>query len=230
MIIGICGILNAAYSQASVGIGTASPNSKAILELSSTTQVFLPPRMDTGQMNNIVSPPYGSFIYNTTLHTPMAYARMGYKPTIIPKIFASNDMWVPVSVGPKVLAWGVVDTLDASGSAGNENTGASYTCRIAKGSGNFSVRWRSKADNNSKWYELSLNNDNYDKKEMLLVITAVGNGSWDVTPAIGVVINGSDANATIKFTDISRSVAGWNETDRRRRSEFYFVLYDLRGY
>lgn len=48
-----------------VGQGTAA-NSKAVLELVSTTKAFLPPRMTTTQRNNIVSPAEGSVIYNTT--------------------------------------------------------------------------------------------------------------------------------------------------------------------
>ena len=49
-----------------VGIGTASPNAAALLDLTSTTKVLLPPRMTTAQRNAISSPPDGSFIYNTT--------------------------------------------------------------------------------------------------------------------------------------------------------------------
>ena len=39
-----------------VGIGTASPNAAAVLEASSTTKGFLPPRMTQAQRNAIVSP------------------------------------------------------------------------------------------------------------------------------------------------------------------------------
>jgi len=51
----------------SVGIGTSAPNADAILQLDSTTQGFLPPRMTTTQRNAIASPvPAGLMIYNTT--------------------------------------------------------------------------------------------------------------------------------------------------------------------
>gem|GEM_PF-6159964 len=50
----------------SVGIGTATPNSSAILDLSSTTKAFLPPRMTTTQMNAIAAPAKGMIVFNTT--------------------------------------------------------------------------------------------------------------------------------------------------------------------
>ena len=50
-----------------VGIGTSSIDADAILQLNSTTQGFLPPRMTTTQRNAIVAPvPAGLMIYNTT--------------------------------------------------------------------------------------------------------------------------------------------------------------------
>jgi len=48
-----------------VGIGTTTPNTSALLEVSSTTKGFLPPRMTTIQRNAISSPATGLTIYNT---------------------------------------------------------------------------------------------------------------------------------------------------------------------
>jgi hypothetical protein len=50
----------------SLGIGTTSPSTKALLDLTSTTQGFLPPRMTTTQRDAITSVPAGLMIYNTT--------------------------------------------------------------------------------------------------------------------------------------------------------------------
>jgi hypothetical protein len=50
----------------SVGMGTATPNAKAKLEISSTTQGFLPPRMTTTQRDAITTPPAGLMVYNTS--------------------------------------------------------------------------------------------------------------------------------------------------------------------
>ena len=53
---------------AGVGIGTASPNASAKVEIASTTQGFLPPRMTTIQRDAISSPAAGLTIYNTTVN------------------------------------------------------------------------------------------------------------------------------------------------------------------
>jgi hypothetical protein len=47
-----------------VGIGTIAPNASALLDVDSRTQGFLPPRMDTGQRDNIASPAPGLMIFN----------------------------------------------------------------------------------------------------------------------------------------------------------------------
>jgi hypothetical protein len=48
------------------GIGTATPNASAVLDVSSTTKGFLPPRMTTAQRDAISTPPAGLVIYNTS--------------------------------------------------------------------------------------------------------------------------------------------------------------------
>ncbi len=57
---------------AQVGIGTATPNASAQLEVSSTTKGFLPPRMTQVQRDQI---PFvvGLMIYNTTTNKPNYY-------------------------------------------------------------------------------------------------------------------------------------------------------------
>lgn len=52
------------YGFSQVGIGTTSPDPSSSLDITSTTQGFLPPRMTITQRNNIVSPAEGLFIYN----------------------------------------------------------------------------------------------------------------------------------------------------------------------
>jgi hypothetical protein len=49
-----------------VAVGTTTPNAAAALDVTSTTQGFLPPRMTTTERNAITSPPAGLMIYNTT--------------------------------------------------------------------------------------------------------------------------------------------------------------------
>lgn len=49
----------------SVGIGTTTPDASALLDVSSTTQGFLPPRMTTSERDAISSPASGLMIWNT---------------------------------------------------------------------------------------------------------------------------------------------------------------------
>jgi hypothetical protein len=50
----------------SVGIGIETPNTSAKLQIDSTTQGFLPPRMTSAQRDAIASPATGLVVYNTT--------------------------------------------------------------------------------------------------------------------------------------------------------------------
>jgi hypothetical protein len=49
----------------SVGVGTDTPDPSAILDLTSTTQGFLPPRMDNSEINAISNPAEGLIVYST---------------------------------------------------------------------------------------------------------------------------------------------------------------------
>lgn len=54
-----------AYSQNNVGIGTVSPNSSAILDITSTTKGLLVPRMTTAQRTAIAAPAKGLLLFDT---------------------------------------------------------------------------------------------------------------------------------------------------------------------
>jgi hypothetical protein len=51
-----------------VGVGTPSPNNAALMDLTSTTQGFAMPRMNSTQRRAIASPPNGLQVYDTTLN------------------------------------------------------------------------------------------------------------------------------------------------------------------
>lgn len=53
-------------SNGSLGIGTSSPNASALLDVTSTTKGFLPPRMTNAQMVAITTPASGLMVYDTT--------------------------------------------------------------------------------------------------------------------------------------------------------------------
>lgn len=55
------------------GVGTRTPNSKAAVDIVSTTQGMLPPRMTTTQRTSIASPPEGLKVYDTTTHNEFSY-------------------------------------------------------------------------------------------------------------------------------------------------------------
>ena len=60
-------------STGSSGIGTTTPDASSILEVKSTTQGLLIPRMTSNQKNNIVSPATGLMIYQTNAATGFYY-------------------------------------------------------------------------------------------------------------------------------------------------------------
>jgi hypothetical protein len=65
-------------STGNVGIGTTSPVSSAILDLSTTTKTFAPPRMTSAQRDAIASPVAGEVIYNSTCDEINYYSNLGY--------------------------------------------------------------------------------------------------------------------------------------------------------
>jgi hypothetical protein len=65
---------NNSYISTALSIGNQSAaNASSILEVSSTTKGFLPPRMTTTQKNAIATPATGLQIYDSTLNRPCFY-------------------------------------------------------------------------------------------------------------------------------------------------------------
>ncbi|TAL60960.1 MAG: collagen-like protein [Bacteroidetes bacterium] len=88
-------------SGAIVGIGTTNPNSSAILDLSSTTQGVLPPRMTTSERDLIPTPSVGLHIFNTTTNCDNIYAGSYWKQfcgecDFTPAVPSSNS---PITIG-----------------------------------------------------------------------------------------------------------------------------------
>jgi hypothetical protein len=57
-----------------VGVGTTTPNASSIVDLTSTTQGFLPPRMTTAERIAITSPADGLIVFDTTVQN-LCYRR-----------------------------------------------------------------------------------------------------------------------------------------------------------
>jgi hypothetical protein len=67
-------IMRVKSSTANISIGAnATPNASAILDITSTTKGFLPPRMTTTQKNAISTPATGLVVYDTTLNKLSVY-------------------------------------------------------------------------------------------------------------------------------------------------------------
>ena len=64
---------SAASPAGQVGIGTSSPHTSAILDLTSTTKGLLLPRLTTTQINAISTPAAGLTVYNTDINLPCFY-------------------------------------------------------------------------------------------------------------------------------------------------------------
>lgn len=60
-------------SSGETGFGTSTPNTASLVDITSTTKGFLPPRMTTTQKNAISSPPAGLQVYDTTLNKMCVY-------------------------------------------------------------------------------------------------------------------------------------------------------------
>jgi uncharacterized protein (TIGR02145 family) len=70
--------LIASGSAQNVGIGTTTPHASAKLDVSSTSNGFLPPRMTEAQRNAIVSPAVGLTIFNTSTNCLNIYVGKGW--------------------------------------------------------------------------------------------------------------------------------------------------------
>lgn len=187
----------------SVGIGTTTPNSSSTLDMGPSGKPMILPRMNTTQMNAVTNRAQGMLIYNNTEHQLYSYVKTG-------EVLGGDvNKWQPITTGPRMIAWGIVDSFAVE----------------LNGSGNYNVAW----DDENRWFTLTTDFVPFYKDSMMLIITAVGNSSWDQAISVGELANSpTDRKATIKFTDMSKVAAGFSVLDRRGRSWFYFTLYDLR--
>ncbi|WP_225899037.1 hypothetical protein [Flavobacterium erciyesense] len=80
----ICFMIFTVNSYAQVGVGTITPDASSVLDVSSTTQGMLTPRMTTAQKNAIASPADGLMVYDTDLKAFYYYN-------------AAIPSWLPIS-------------------------------------------------------------------------------------------------------------------------------------
>ena len=105
----------------SVGVGTATPDASAVLDASSTTQGFLPPRMTYVQRNGIQSPAAGLIIYctdcalkgeaqiyNGTEWTNMIGGTASVPFTSLPSVQICNQIWTTQNLNVSTYTDGTV--------------------------------------------------------------------------------------------------------------------------
>ncbi|MES2881293.1 MAG: hypothetical protein V4676_04035 [Bacteroidota bacterium] len=98
-------------AQQSVGIGTTTPNTSAILDVSSTTKGLLLPRMTAAQRTAIATPAAGLLVYETTSNTFYVY---------------NGTAWVQLgSGGAGGSNWAVNGSHIYNGNSGNVGIGVS---------------------------------------------------------------------------------------------------------
>ena len=133
--------LNAVFNTGSVGIGNADPDPSAALEITSTTQGFLPPRMTEAEMNAIPSPqealmvycldctPKGIYVFDGSFFSHIMGGISATSSTVLNKIYA-----ISVSGGSTVASntltlaelqsIGITDTVTSNLSAYQTAIGA----------------------------------------------------------------------------------------------------------
>ena len=98
-----------------VGIGTATPDNSAILELYSTTQGMLAPRVTNTQMLAIASPATADLVYNTTYSNFYYYNGSIWTPLLGSGWSTTGD----ANTSPSTNFLGTIDSVDLVGRTNN---------------------------------------------------------------------------------------------------------------
>jgi hypothetical protein len=136
-------------STLNVGIGTETPNAKALLDVSSTTKGFLPPRMTTAQRDAITSVPAGLMIYNTSTNKVNEYNGSAWDElaTVTETAYAIGNSGTAITID---LANGTFQSVTMTGNCTftmpTATAGRSFTLRVGTGTGGFTgtftgVKW-----------------------------------------------------------------------------------------
>jgi hypothetical protein len=102
------------FGNAQIGIGTVTPNASSVLDITSTTQGLLPPRMTTLQRNAIATPADGLIVYDTDLKLYYSYV-------------STTSSWTPIS--------GAVPRLNFKRIRSTDNLATVLATELAAGGG-----------------------------------------------------------------------------------------------
>jgi hypothetical protein len=144
----------------SVGVGATTPETSAALDVSSSTQGFLPTRMTSAQIAAIANPVEGLLVYNTTQQCMMYYTKGAFTCTYItpaPPPVASNvtvsganvlmgssltatysySQSTGVAAGTPAYQWYYATSGAGAGQTALSSTGATYTVAAPVVVGNY---------------------------------------------------------------------------------------------
>lgn len=160
---------------AQVGIGTETPNASAILDVTSTSQGVLLPRMTTTQRDAIASPAAGLFIFNTTSNNLNMF---------------NGGIWYEFST---TATQGLVATMDTAGA----NTSGTLTAGSA--ASNVSTTFNYTGGNGKPYPTQSYSSTGVTGLTATLTAGTMANGNGSLTYTITGTPSGS-GTATFTIT------------------------------
>ena len=183
-------------SFAQVGIGTTSPNPNAALELESSSQGMLFPRMTTTQRNVINAPAEGLTIFNTTDDCLQTYTGTWDCVTAAPPplttqvksndsggtyTFLNHNLGADTSLDPHTPVVGLQGAYIQWGKRGPNTTGDS------------TLDWQTAANNGSNGFAAAPTSSNSNSGSITgWSGTAATNDSWNVTENTPVKVTAND--------------------------------------
>lgn len=88
-------LLKHIHAQQNVGVGTATPNVSALLDINSTTKGFLPPRMTASQRIAITSPSEGLLVYQTNASVGLYFYKKNVWTKVSEATTSTSNIAVP---------------------------------------------------------------------------------------------------------------------------------------
>lgn len=163
------------YLHAQVGIGTETPNASAILDVTSTSQGVLLPRMTTTQRDAIASPAAGLFIFNTTSNNLNMF---------------NGGIWYEFST---TATQGLVATMDTAGAS------TSGTLTAGSAASNVSTTFNYTGGNGKPYPTQSYSSTGVTGLTATLTAGTMANGNGSLTYTITGTPSGS-GTATFTIT------------------------------
>ncbi|MES2645224.1 MAG: hypothetical protein V4717_00010 [Bacteroidota bacterium] len=205
-----------AQGQNNIGIGTITPHSSAVLDLTSTTKGLLVPRMNSEQRNDIIAPSTGLLVYDLTAKAFFSYNGSGWV-----NISGNGNLTLPytataANINPllnltnsssgitiKATAAGnhaIIGSTNAPGFAGIRGEGNATTSAGVRGSSNNALGVGVEAINSQGGLALAVNGDlrisggsTAPGLGKILTSDAAGNAAWKENE-IGFEVNGLAGN------------------------------------